>query len=58
MGHCSLCGVNSVLTLLREEWALILGEGLGRNGKRSGLRHLLTLVYSKSTVSRKDQSSQ
>lgn len=34
MGHCSLCGDDAVFMLFRAQWALILGEGLGRKGKR------------------------
>lgn len=32
MGHWSLCGDEEVFMLFRAQWALILGEGLGRKG--------------------------
>lgn len=53
MGHCSLCGDDAVFMLFRAQWALILGEGLGRKGKKVPSD---PCSASKPTLSRKDQN--
>lgn len=57
MEYCSLCGDDSVLTLLRAQWALILGEGLGRKGERWHLSPLPPCSASKPAQSKKDGNS-
>lgn len=52
MGHCSLCGDDTVFMLFRAQWALILGEGLGRKGKKVPPSDPCSA--SKPTLSRKD----
>lgn len=64
MGHCSLCGVCSTWTSLRELRALTLGEGLGQECRRQDLGYLSHLVLrcrwsaSIPTLLRKVQNSQ